>query len=284
MLLVEPFLLHWFGATLGKWIFGFRVTTQDHAKLSYSDALARTWDVFSTGYGYNIVIYRIYCLWRSYKNCSEEEEQIWESDSQLSLKDERGYRIAVYAIAYVSIFALGLILPYDIAMTPPNRGNLSIADYVENFNQFSYRLDCADSFQLDHQGSWVEQDDSNVIIMGSYERGSYEYTMDGNVLTSICFHMISHDSEGIMPAYSWEKVLSALAFVYAREGLFPSGPNALINQISDHSLENWQMEQNGVTIANEVTIIGYSIGGDFLLPKEDEEQMYEVTFSMTLNP
>lgn len=59
MLFLEPLLLHLFGTTLGKAIFGLKIETPDGRRLTYGEGLARTWSVLGAGMGYNIPIYNL---------------------------------------------------------------------------------------------------------------------------------------------------------------------------------------------------------------------------------
>lgn len=284
MLLVEPLLLHWFGTTFGKWVLGLCVNNQDSEKLSYAEALSRTWEVFAVGYGYNLPIYSLYCLWRSYRDCKGGEEQTWESESVVELKDERTYRTVACVVAYVLTCIITAVLPAKIAIMPPHRGPLTMAEYTENFNYFAYLSNLSDLFALDAQGDWVESDENApIIVVGNGEQPRYEYTMTDGCLTGIRFHLLSHQSEDVGSSYMWEKLIPVLSYIRPRESLFSSNTDAIVQQIVSHGTENWEIERNGVTVSNEVTIRGYTVGGNILLPNEGEAQTYEVIFSISLD-
>ena len=92
MLFLEPMLLHLFGTTPGKAIFGLRITNPDGSRLSYIEGLERIWDVLSRGMGFNIPIYNIIRLLKSYNLCVENETQPWDELISYTIKDTKWYR------------------------------------------------------------------------------------------------------------------------------------------------------------------------------------------------
>lgn len=89
VLLVEPLFLTFTGTTPGKFCFGLQVAADDGKRLTYREALRRTWDVLRKGYGFFIPIYWIIRMYKSYKACKNDETLYWEEDSVLSLNKGR---------------------------------------------------------------------------------------------------------------------------------------------------------------------------------------------------
>lgn len=109
LLLLEPLLLHFFGTTLGKWIFGIRVTDGEERRLSCGDAMERTWTVIWEGQAMNIPVISWYFLYKNYNLCEEGEPLSWEWDSEVSYRDDKMWRWLVYIlvdIVLVSLFTL----------------------------------------------------------------------------------------------------------------------------------------------------------------------------------
>lgn len=92
MVLLEPLLLHLWGATPGKWIMGLSVTDSDGVRLSYSAGFSRTLSVLWYGMGGYIPIYRLIRLWKSYKACDEGSGLPWEVETSLSLRTQKRWR------------------------------------------------------------------------------------------------------------------------------------------------------------------------------------------------
>ena len=51
MVVIEPFLLHFWGTTPGKWLFGMEIRTPNGEKLAIRTGFYRTWQVFNGGMG-----------------------------------------------------------------------------------------------------------------------------------------------------------------------------------------------------------------------------------------
>lgn len=112
LLLLEPLLLHFFGTTLGKWIFGIRVTDGEERWLSYGDAMERTWTVIWEGQAMNIPVISWYFLYKNYNLCEEGEPLPWEWDSEVSYRDDKMWRWLVYIlvdIVLVSLFTVFIL-------------------------------------------------------------------------------------------------------------------------------------------------------------------------------
>ncbi|MBR1781871.1 MAG: MerR family transcriptional regulator, partial [Oscillospiraceae bacterium] len=106
--LVEPLELHFFGTTLGKWIFGLRVTDIDGNRLTTAAARERTTQVLVSGLGLNIPLVRLFFLWRSYRRCADGlGELAWEADTVLVQRDARPWRYAAAMLAAAALLALG---------------------------------------------------------------------------------------------------------------------------------------------------------------------------------
>ena len=81
----EPVLLHYWGTTPGKWIFGLSVRDEDGEKLSIRTAYARLWGVFGYGNCYALPFFDSYYNYKCYRACKEEElPWIWRTDAASS--------------------------------------------------------------------------------------------------------------------------------------------------------------------------------------------------------
>lgn len=162
----EPVLLHYWGTTPGKWIFGLSVRDEDGEKLSIRTAYARLWGVFGYGNCYALPFFEWYCNYKCYRACKEEELP-WDLENGCSIivreREVRWYRVALYLLVLVLRAAAG----YGIdlyAKLPPNRGELTLAEYVENCNDcLKYNQGTAPYVRPD--GSWNKDLD---IMGGSY--------------------------------------------------------------------------------------------------------------------
>lgn len=152
----EPLLLHFWGTTVGKWIFGLSVRDEDGNKLSISTALYRTWGVFIHGMGGGIPVYDLYRNIQCWRYC-EVEELSWDLDNSCAIvvreRETKWYRAAGYIV--LSVLAVladkGITLRAEL---PPHQGELTLAEYVDNCNDYLEYRGYPPSVAAD--GTWYE--------------------------------------------------------------------------------------------------------------------------------
>lgn len=134
----EPVLLHYWGTTPGKWIFGLSVRDEDGNKLSIRTAYARLWGVFGYGNCYALPFFDWYYNYKCYRACKEEELP-WDLENGCSIvvreREVRWYRVALYLLVLVLRAAAGYGIDIH-AKQPPNRGELTLEQFVENCNDY----------------------------------------------------------------------------------------------------------------------------------------------------
>lgn len=134
----EPVLLHYWGTTPGKWIFGLSVRDENGEKLSIRTAYARLWGVFVYGNCYALPFFDWYCNYKCYRACKEEELP-WDLENGCSIvvreREVRWYRVALYLLVLVLRAAAGYGIDIH-AKQPPNRGELTLEQFVENCNDY----------------------------------------------------------------------------------------------------------------------------------------------------
>ena len=154
---LEALLLSRWGTTPGKWIMGIRVEHEDGRKLTFGEAIDRTWQVFVTGMGALIPIYNIYRLWKSYKAVrdgdDDELEWEWNTNSVLVIKERDcpGWRPAVYAGACAALIFLLVAVGMFPGLHPPHRGSqLTVEEFVDNYNTMArFHGYTGDELQMD---------------------------------------------------------------------------------------------------------------------------------------
>lgn len=156
---IEALLLARFGTTPGKWLWGIRVEHADGRHLTPTEAFDRTCKVFRYGAGFALPIYGAWREYKSYRLVTDGLPTDWDEGCTIVLRDERAWRIA----AYIALQAVTLIAVFTMAaqtMLPPNRGELTVDEFVENYNYMNDRFDLHGrtlhpdgSFTLDGTGS-----------------------------------------------------------------------------------------------------------------------------------
>lgn len=282
MLFLEPLWLHLFGTTLGKAIFGLRIETPNGNLLSYSDGLERTWGVIGVGMGYNIPIYTLVRLWKSYNLCIENENQPWDESISYTIKDTKWYRNMLYIGAHAVVLAVLITIVYAQQL-PPNRGDLTIAEFVENYNYYVkfFDIDFGNEY-LDENGKWVENDHDGTIYIqiGHVEKPEYNIILENGYVSGVSFAVEIKNNENLLSSYDTQMFLASLAFVGAQEEmkLFSKIPTRIAKQISDKTFEDFKFKEAGITFSCDTEYSGYSnysnTQSDFMFPSENATENY----------
>ena len=184
MLLIEPLLLHFWGTTPGKALFGMTLRSSTGEKLTLSAARRRTWDVFVVGMGCGIPFY---CLWREYKCyqfCMDGGRCVWEWEwqsekrvQQLDIPDSAS-RCVAYAAAYLAAFALIFLITLQ-GQLPPCRGRLDMAGFARNYNFYAAYLDLGTKTLEETGQYWKPPDNVVVFDFSNVEEECWQPLPDG---------------------------------------------------------------------------------------------------------
>ena len=191
MFLLEPLLLSRFGTTPGKWLFGLRVTSPDGRRLTYAEGRERTAYLFWYGLRLNLPFFRLYRLYVSYTDEQQGNDLPWEDGSEQTIRDHAGWRFAAAAALAVLLIAGGVLrvlLPYG----PAHRGELTVAQFAENYNRIQRQFDDF-GVELDENGRWKEEsefsmDGGTVAVSFSDRYPQLAYQTENGVLTGIVYH------------------------------------------------------------------------------------------------
>ncbi len=226
MLFLEPLCISLFRTTPGKYIFGITVSNVNGSKLTYKEALVRTFKVFVWGMGCYIPIYEIYCYNRSYLQSIEGKGNKWDNPQLIDYQfTERSrvrttVRVALYII--FSIFFLVEMMLYQL--TPPNKGDLTLEEYVENYNYYAdyYSIKCNtkaytyEGYHLGEDGQFLSanNDKYEFIVQPVI---TFDYTFEGDYLTGVAFDF-EDNFEGriFFNGFIEEIIFSTMAFAAAQ--------------------------------------------------------------------
>ena len=235
LLLLEPLLLARFGTTAGKWCMGITVTRPDGERLSYSEALNRTALVWLYGAGLGISIVELVCNYRSYRRYMNGEELAWESGS-IERFDERGTGRMVLLYAAITALRLALTLAMGLsAALPPNRGELTVAEFAENVNYYRTFFDFGTRWTLDSSGEWVENEYENVIYFGGGgEPTPFSYTVEDGVLRAVHW-AYTETAETIYGTGDENARMAYLALAAAQKGTSLFNIRGVVKQIGSNS-------------------------------------------------
>lgn len=290
MLFMEPLWLYLLGTTPGKAIFGMRIENSDGRRLFYGEGFERTWSVIGAGMGYNIPIYNLVCLWKSYSRCSEKEIQPWDELLSYTIKDTRWYRNVLYICAYAAAYGI-LLMIYSAQLLPPNRGELTIAQFAENYNYYAEFLDVSfDGEYLNEDGKWVEKEFDETASayhgFGYSENPEYHFNVENGHLKGVSFK-VEINNQDLLESYDTQMLLASLAFVGAQRemGLFSKIPDRIVNQIENNSFQDFNFTEGGITVTCDTEYSGYiNTQTNILLSEENASANYfSLSFSMMLN-
>lgn len=284
MLFLEPLLLHLFGTTPGKAIFGFRIANPDGSHLSYIDGLERTWGVFSWGMGFNIPIYNIIRYWKSFNLCIENETQPWDESVSYTIKDRKWYRSVIYIAATLAALAVFITISFSQQL-PPNKGNINVEEFAENHNYYAklYKIDLGNEY-LDEDGKWMEKEtDRTIIYLGHNEKPEYNFTTENGFVTGVSFDIETKNHDYMIGSYNKHMFLASLALAGAQDemALYSKIPKRIGNHIENNTFNDYSFVEAGITFDCDIEHYGYMQATNILVPSEDAgENYFSLKFSM----
>ena len=212
MFLLEPLLLSLFGTTPGKWLFGLRVTDPDGRKLTYAAGRERIAYLFWYGLRLDLPIFRLFRLYVSYSDEQQGRELPWEDGSEQTIRDHAGWRFAA-AAALMALLIAGGVLRVLLPVGPVYRGELTVAQFAENYNRIQRQLGDA-GIELDENGRWKEESSfqsngGTTTVMFNDRLPQLEYQTENGVLTGIVYHAEGGEAD------SWISIPSGSVMQYA---------------------------------------------------------------------
>ena len=204
MFLFEPLMLHFWGTTPGKAIFGISLRSVSGEKLSISAARRRLGNLFGNGMGYGIPIYSLYRMWKSSTNndLGGVNDWEWDEDSYLTaagrytFSDTRAWRCWGCVGGYVLCFALTFLVVAQFMM-PPHHGAADQAEFFENYNACLKRVK-SDARPLGADGQLtLPESDANTVVVHlpstvygtSYGFLDWSFTEEAGAVTGVTLAM-----------------------------------------------------------------------------------------------
>ena len=285
MVLAEPLLLSKFGTTVGKAIFGLKITTSNGEYFTYHNAITRTLNVVVEGMGYYIPIYSLFKLYKSYTTCDNAEvskwDLTWEDGINYEIKDIKAYRIFVLIISYILIFAITTLVMLTTIL-PPNKGEVTIAEFSENYNYYLKNFDIDYGFILDENGKWIEKSFSTngVNIFGYTELPNFVFKEKDGYINSISFE-VSKENEEYIALYGIidNMIISSLSF--SKESFFERLDETESDLIVAGAYEGYDFVNNGIKYHCKTEYSGYieSFGMNVLWADDEaQNQHYKLEF------
>lgn len=289
MLALEPVLLRLFGTTLGKWLFGIRVTDPDGGKLSLSEGFQRTFKVIFFGEGAGIPGVSLWRYWRSYQMYANGEALPWEDWSELTVKDTKPIRYAAAAGATAVIF-LATVGLGTLSQLPHNRGDLTVQAYCENYRKLAAQNGMtSERFILADDGTWEVRETPGVAYIDlDANSGPLDLcftTEDGYVTSVTISETLAGEQEGWISSRRNQIVLTASALLMAQEeyNILLRDETELYDWANSMDFTDADFTTCGLRITYDVEVSGYWPATDMLVGDDDPntEPYYSMTFTVS---
>ena len=193
----------------------------------------------------------------------------------------------------VLFFVLHFVLAFNIArwaILPPNRGELTTAEYFENVNFYMDELDMSVYNRPDENGVWVDNTPSNVLVVDfSEEDYTYDVTLTDGFVTGVTLTYTASSDQSIYLS-STQAQVTLLAFAAAQKGFD-------VKEMDDWASEtvrkswNYEFTRDGIraTLSTVMENVDFSeaFGGDvtysrFLPATEGKTAEVTQVFHITL--
>ena len=170
-----------------------RLAGMDGKNLPYSEGVTRYLMMLWMGLGFYIPILSLVMILRSAWRCWKEEPQPWDDGVAYTAKP---FRLR-YAASLILTVLLVLIVGEAVnswSQLPPNRGDLTVAEFAENYNRQAEYLDFGGRAYLDEDGQWQEkpEDGSQIISLEDLmdvnpwdDAKAFHYTVEDGHVTAV---------------------------------------------------------------------------------------------------
>ena len=251
MFSVEPFFLHFFGTTPGKFIFGTKILSADGSRLSIGAGYKRSFLLLRSGYGFVIPFYNLYRMVRSFSECRIGLMLSWDRGIRIEKQQRIGAgRIAAFLACTFAVSTLQLFIDTTFAL-PPNRGAVTEDEFYENcsyiarYNSLKPTLYSDPVYEVQ-----VENGEVVSVSMIIEDNDALGTDADQNSTLNPEGRIYNHYSEMYI-------VFTALAGAQPDADIITMNYGNVPAQLAN-SLKDFSFNYAGLTITNEITYEGYA--------------------------
>lgn len=297
LLFVEPLLICLLGATPGKALLGMHLSRPDGGRLSYGEAFWRHLMMLWSALGLGIPIWSLVQACRTVKRAMNEEPQPWDEDVAYTAAPFRaGRHLAGLALAAAALLLAGETVS-SYCQLPPNRGDLTVAEFAENFNRQATYCGLDLNFYLDEEGQDQEYpEDPNTVsisVTGDWaEDGSspyFQYTVENGRLTAVTMARSVENTTEWMGIPREILTVAVTAFYWGGEEtpFWSFQRSSLMKKLAEADWgEGFTLEEDGVRVSMETENRGFIMSSDFgfVFPGEGQpNNFFAFTFTMALD-
>jgi len=295
LLLVEPLLICRLGATPGKALLGMHLSRPGGGRLSYGEAFQRHLMMLWGAVGLGIPIWSLVQVYRTVKRAMNEEPQPWDEEVTYSAAPFRPRRhLAGLALA-VAVLLLAGEAVNSYSQLPPNRGDLTVAEFAGNFNRQAEYMGLDLNFYLDETGqSRKIPDPPNTVSISIgedwAEDSGFQYTVENGRLTAVT---MTRSVENIQAAWVTipTEVLSiaVISFLWAQEDVpfWSFGREPFMTELAEADWgKGFTLQSSGVRVTMETESRNVYVSNDlgFVIPQEGQtNHFFAFTFTVALD-
>ena len=282
-LALEPALIALAGTTPGKALLGMRLGSPAGGKLTMAEAYSRHFLMLWEGVGFYIPIWSWIQMYRSLKRGQNEEPQPWDAEVAYYEKPLNWkYITALGAVATMAFAAAEAV--NSASQLPPNRGELTVAEFAENYNRQNKYLDLNSRKYLDESGAWqtVPEDPNSMVIymddlLGWDDwSGSRDliYTVEDGQVRAItmqgerdnCFDWVELpvlQAVELIPAYVWAQEEAPFWSFHRKR---------LLERLEDQDWsKDFEIRESGVVLRWEIELdrFDYAHGANMAIPTSE---------------
>lgn len=268
-LFLEPLLLCLFAATPGKALLGLRVAGRDGRKLTYAQGFTRHLLLLWHGRGLFIPIWSWVQMFRTAHRCWNDEPQPWDVDTAYEAAPFRPLRhVGGPALAAVLVLAAAEAAN-SYSQLPPNRGDLTVAEFAENYNRQAAYMGLNVRYRLDEAGRWEKVPDppgtAVVDITGRWAREDFQYTVENGVVRAVTLERSAENTEDWVGIPAETVITAATALFWGQEDapFWTFGRRPLITALVDADWgEDFTVHRDGVTVTARVELRNFYVNQD----------------------
>ena len=274
-LIAEPFLLHFWGWTPGKRIFGLKLRGPSGDKVTLEEGFARSWRVFWYEFLFlvplvNLVLIGV-CIYRRY----HDEDLPWDKggEYQYTQEDQRLPWLK-YIAGWVVTFGLMLAVVL-LARLPAHWGSLTAEEYYDNVNRYLTMMTNSTD-RLDENGGWTH----GSISFGDLP--DIQLELENGLVTGVT--LIEESQDMLFRQENTIYQIGLLAFAAAKRGTLPHAYDQWTGLFPER-IGDFETELDGILVSQEVEYEGYNVSsdGNLLSTQLNGDQVYRRTVTISLN-
>ena len=286
-LALEPLWLHFWGWTPGKWIFGLKLRDKNGEKPSIAQARERCWAVGWYGYRWHFPVWNLISMWKCFREGLDGLSTDWDLSGGYRYTKVERFRgrftigilwAAVHGVCFAAVVLAGLQM-----VLPVNRGDLTLAQFVENFNYYSGLM--GDDSRLESNGQWVGWYGDNRVVISFLNDTVLdpEYTLKDGHVTAVTLRIENTGNIVYANHFRERPLLPAMAGALDGLNLFNFDLDGWLDFWDrDDRWSSFEDDYRGLHISQTVEYEGYENFGAKMIAFEDQEHFYRRAVTISL--